>query len=491
MNGKIGKMNSKLEFKGNKAFFAFIIQFVFRLILEVYSLPYTIGYDTVVSLIPGVSSHFSTLGNLLINIGPVYYSIAILIQNLLQDPTLTIKILAVSLQGLFGLSMFLWGTTFLNRKNALFFSLITSFYFSTLRISWDLQRNVLGLCFLFLCMYAFESIQNKKIGSIILPLFSILAITADPLILPILVVVLLPRIAKKDKIATFSVFISLIFFWAGLYTLTGNNAGIIDTLLNELTLFIPNYLYIFPQGFIALEFFLYLTLPLIPFLFKAIISISKDKVGISKLMPAILWFSASIILSLILGLGYRFAFMAPIPAIAIIIYYINDKHKTQRKMIIGITIIFAIGFCAFQNPYPFPYYTTPVMWRSEFLSAFPSSMLQNTIPLADSGKVNDLFIKADQMIASSNSTSIIIVNDPMLYFSITSHSNNTYYYGSHFDDPKPAINNYLAKGYNVYIIWWQSGKQWYNIDFAQILRGYNYSVVATKGDYAIYYVSPS
>jgi hypothetical protein len=183
--------------------------------------------------------------------------------------------------------------------------------------------------------------------------------------------------------------------------------------------------------------------------------------------------------------------MAPIPAIAIIIYYINDKHKTQRKMIIGITIIFAIGFCAFQNPYPFPYYTTPVMWRSEFLSAFPSSMLQNTIPLADSGKVNDLFIKADQMIASSNSTSIIIVNDPMLYFSITSHSNNTYYYGSHFDDPKPAINNYLAKGYNVYIIWWQSGKQWYNIDFAQILRGYNYSVVATKGDYAIYYVSPS
>jgi hypothetical protein len=488
--GKIGKMNNKLAFKGNKAFFAFIIPFVFRLFLEVYSLPYTIGYDTVTAYIPSVSSHFSTSGNLLISIGPLYYAIAILIQNLLQDPTLTVKILAVSLQGFFGLSVFLWGTTFLNKKNALFFSLIASFYFSTLRISWDLQRNVLGLCFLFLCMYAFGSIQNKKISSIIIPLFAILAITGDPLILPILIVVLLPRIVKKDKIASFSVLVSLIFFWAGLYTLTGNNAGIISALLNQLTLS-PNGMSTFPQGFMDLEFLLYLTIPLIPFLFKAIISISKDKVGINKLMPAIFWFSASIILSLITVLGYRFALMAPIPAIAIIIYYINDKHKTQRKMIIAITIIFAVGFCAFQNPYPFPYYATPVMWRPQFLNAFPSSMLQNTVPLADSGKVNHLFIEANQMIAASNNASIILVNDATLYFSITSHSNNTYYYGSQYNDPKPTINSYLAGGYEVYIIWLQPGKQLYNLDFTQVLSGYNYSIAATDGDYAIYLVSPS
>jgi hypothetical protein len=482
-------MKNKLSFKGDKAFFAFIIPFVFRLILEVYSLPYTIGYDTVNLYIPGLISHFSTI-NLLLNIGPLYYAIAILIQNLLQNPTLTVKILAVSLQGLFGLAAFLWGTTFLNKKNALFLSLVASFYFSTLRISWDLQRNVLGLCFLFLCMYTIASIQNKKISSVIVPLFAILAITGDPLILPILIVVLLPRIIKKDKIAIFSVLISLIFFWAGLYTLTGNNTGIISALLSELALN-SNYSSIFPMGFVALEFLLYLTIPLIPFLFKAVLSISKDKVEINKLMPAILWFSASIILSLVMVWGYRFALMAPIPAIAIIICYINDTHKTQRKMIIGITIIFAVGFCAFQSPYPFPYYTTPVMWNSQFLNAFPSSMLQNTVSLADSGKVNNLFIEANQMIAASNKTSIILVNDATLYFSITSHSDYTYYYGSQFADPKPAINNYLANGYAVYIIWWQPGKQWYNLDFATVLSGYNYSIAAKDGNYAIYLVSPS
>jgi len=207
-------------------------------------------------------------------------------------------------------------------------------------------------------------------------------------------------------------------------------------------------------------------------------------------MPALFWLGASVILSLIMTWGYRFALMAPIAAIAIITYYLGDNHKTQRKIIIGVTVILAIGFCAFQYPYTFPYYSTPVMWRSQFSYALPSSMLQNTVPLADSQTVNNLFIEANQIITANNKTSIILVNEPMLFFSITSHSNNTYYYGLQSVDPKPTIENYLENGYNVYIIWWQPGKQWYHLDFTQVLQDFNYSIASTKGDYALYHVIP-
>jgi len=149
--------------KYRKAFYAFIIPFLLRAIIEIYSAPYTVGYDTVAEYVPTIGGFTSIFNYVIFEISSLYNGIAMSLQFVLQNPILTVKVLAILLVGFLGLTLYLWGTTFLSRKNALFFSLIASFYFSTLRITWDLHRNLLGLSLMFATIYVIESIHNNKL----------------------------------------------------------------------------------------------------------------------------------------------------------------------------------------------------------------------------------------------------------------------------------------------------------------------------------------
>lgn len=131
--------------------FAFFIGFVIRLIPELLSYPYAIGFDTVYyawAIKSGVvwynwSQVFSSTWLLYGLLVPVYSLVR-------GDPFMLLKIVAPLLFGFNALGIYYFAKKALNwtDRKALFCSLVFSLQVAALAISWGMYRNLLGMAVL-------------------------------------------------------------------------------------------------------------------------------------------------------------------------------------------------------------------------------------------------------------------------------------------------------------------------------------------------------
>jgi len=460
---------------------AFLVPLIYRIALELYSNPFTVGYDTLVFYLPHITGFYSPSPVELYGYAPLYYIIAYAAKSILGDPLTAIKVLAIALQGLFGLSLFLWSSTILTRQKALIFSLTASFFFTTLRIAWDLHRNALGLTLMLLTLFSLEMIKGRRSQIIIASSLGILTALCNPLIPPILIMMLLPKLLRREKI---SILISSTTMAVWLSTLIAqfmSKSSLSDTMFAHLIPLGSSSL--FPSGLIGLEFFAYIMVPLLPLFLLCALSGRMNKYMYKKTIPALIWLIFCIILGLTTGIGFRFLLMAPIPAIFLIVFY--SGRKTQ-VVLIGVVVVLSIGYSTYGTFNPFPYFTSPWMWHSEFLNAVPSSMLQNTVPLEDSQTVINLFGDLRATINEYNDSRLLVFR-PMLSYAILSDISPSKIILFDVIFNNTELTNYLHEGYNIYTIWWKPGYQWYGLDMAEF-EGANFSINATSGDYAIYYI---
>lgn len=138
--------------------FVFLIGCLIRIIPEIIAYPYPIGYDIINYYIPLASEvEFDTLND---QFNIFSYLLYILKISIFLDPHNLIIILSSTIYGLFSISIYLLSQG-LNIKPALFMTIFILFQISTLRTSWDLQKDILALSFTFLIFYLILKDRNS------------------------------------------------------------------------------------------------------------------------------------------------------------------------------------------------------------------------------------------------------------------------------------------------------------------------------------------
>src|SRR6059036_3215671 len=136
---------------------AFLIPFGLRSVPELLAGPFPVGFDTIAFYVPvtidwaaGKAGWQTVLGT-----APLLYLISVPLYLITKVcPVWTFKALGPILYGCLSWSLFrfLRQTTHVSQKAALGGTLFTSAYFVTLRIGWDLYRNMMGLTFILLTL---------------------------------------------------------------------------------------------------------------------------------------------------------------------------------------------------------------------------------------------------------------------------------------------------------------------------------------------------
>jgi len=163
----------------------FLIPFILRLIPEILAGYYPIGYDT---------SQYASIamlrnpGGVSFTEGPLFQILLISLRTLTNvDVFILIKFMGALLYGLLGLSIYYFARNYLGWKvkKSFVVVLFTMLYFVTLRISWDLFRNELGLIFLFFALPWLKKLDSTR-NCLTFAILSFLVVLSHPFVTVIL-----------------------------------------------------------------------------------------------------------------------------------------------------------------------------------------------------------------------------------------------------------------------------------------------------------------
>jgi len=171
---------------------SFVLGFVVRLIPEVLSYPYPIGFDTI---------HYAAMieRGIVWQDGTSVFSMWLLMSILIPvhqvshvDPFALLKVTAPILYALNICGIFFFSRKALgwDAKKALIASFFCVFQLALLRLSWDLYRNMFGLTILLFALPLVRDLRSKK-GFVLFALLSVLVVFAHVLVAVVLFAVVL------------------------------------------------------------------------------------------------------------------------------------------------------------------------------------------------------------------------------------------------------------------------------------------------------------
>ena len=202
--------------------------FIIRLIPELLAFPYPIGFDTVYYASRMKNGIIWSYWTQFFTSTWLFHAITIPIYNLSKmDPFLILKIVVPIIYGLNVMGVYLSAREILGWNTSK--SLLAGFFFSiqlaSLRISWDLLRNILGMAFLLFALTSIKRIESKQ-GLTLFSILSLLTIFAHELAAVTLFVIVLglvslslikKQIRTGDKMVLLGFLPALIVFLAGIY----------------------------------------------------------------------------------------------------------------------------------------------------------------------------------------------------------------------------------------------------------------------------------
>lgn len=489
-----------------KSFFlALVSGFMVRLIPEVLSYPYPIGFDTIYyawRIESGVVWHhwsqaFSTW---------LLYGILVPVYNIVSvDPFLLLKLMAPLLFGFNACGIYYFATRAFGwtTKKSLLAALFFSFQIAALAISWQYYRNMLGLGILLFTLPLIHKGLKTRIELMLFTLLSILVVLSHELAPVILFAVVLGIVARKFStteekmnivkilVATlpaFAVFLISAYLVTPVSMFTQKNVIVVHQSIghyegsfffftNYLMVYdtvqhYPTYLDLVSHVFSLFSVFFVVVLPFV------LIGFFRDKVldGWSILL-LVGSFGALITPFFALNgwhrwmrmLVYPFTFYA-VNGVERVLHstsesvtpafqrlkWIKLSKKTAKLLLI---LSFSLGSLFLATPlfsgkaglFGFPTTT----------SYLPSSMLSNTVPVQDvDGVVNAMKWLNKEM----SDASALLVHDAFLSWAEL-HLDSTHVKVYFKNDIEGAMNTALEKGFDtVYFVWWNENIGWYDLN---------------------------
>ena len=402
------------------ALIVFFVLFVLRAIPEIISYPYPTGFDTLM-----YSTFYLDFKGMSLDafIGRFFYPKPFLLDAVLYvianttsiSPILFFKIFSVILYASFGLGIYLYAIRRITPdiKSAILISLLVGFYYSNLRISWELHRNMLSFFFLvlFLTYYPPKNHKETIYMSTALFLASISHQTSAVIIFLLMGTVLLTNLIFKRKERDVKLILLNLVILSLLFVLLLYYTGFFYRLMTPSEyppLFIPQtnpkFVLDYPTQLIhTLSLFLLLLGPLL-YLLKVEVPLSVAlNSSIKKIMHTSYYAGDIIIFYWLLLISftplilrnfappywYRWMLLAPF-FLQIRIFKMMTKQNKFRitaraKNSIILIIFMSSTFIASPAYLPPPYFLSPTT-----IKYFPPTMLYNTVPLEDSPEVTQL-----------------------------------------------------------------------------------------------------
>lgn len=463
----------------------FLGSFALRLVPEILAGPWPLGFDTITYYVPTILNwadgdfspfHFSSFT-------PFCCFLLFSVYTVSGSVFLALKILGPLLYGFLCSSFFFFAAKGLgwNNKKGFSAALLFSIYFLSLRISWDLYRNMLGLAFFFLFLSFLPKFDDLlKSRKFIASTLTILVTLSHEIVSAVMFFVVFGGFALdvfKHKSPS-KVFKSSLWFMPSLFIfflIVYSNAIAFHNVPGCLNYFtdknrgITYDSYFVLAGDIFIFFFLIFGL-LLPFV---IAGFWRDRTLDSWSLICLLgsfwpifypWFEVVPWNRWMLMLNPPF-----------ILYAANGIEKlkiTKRKVTLNggthaffsrqtsifmVIVIISVGFMIL--PLIFSPYTTvpPTLERLSFY--IPGGMISNTFPISD---CEDLQKSLEWVNGKLDNRSVLIIHESLtgwakLYLSDGKNVIN-YHFLSHFDGLQEA----LSAGYErVYLIWWVDGYGWY------------------------------
>jgi hypothetical protein len=468
---------------------AFLIPLVIRSIPEILSWPYPLGLDTL-NVMPQIQQAW------VFSLSPIEFlhnntSFFFLITTLLNEPfhnaVIVIKILGPLLLAFLSFTMFYYarkGLCWSNRKSLLI-PILTATYFISLRDSWDLYRQTLGLVFLMATLISLKSFNSPR-RYYVASFFMLLTVFSHELPSVILFFVvalesakfLIKKLRKDCVYLLASVVLPATLFFYHLYSpLDG-----VVSIPASVTASGPSInLAVYMIGFLVYSYAI-----ILPLVFLGIKGLSDRVLGYWILLCLGIVLVEMLFPNLPLYFWNRWAYLLVYPLLFFVVqglerlwrFVPNAKRKVTRMIPKAFAIAYCVsllmlsGFYLTTSPEDaFPYFSK----YNPYLVEIPSSMLQNTV------SINDIpsLIACFEWLNYNTSNSSVIVSHYALYNLAVNYMPGRIIVpvlqGPSFWDNvqngtvlkdqmiSTASEYYARHSGKVYTVWWVSGDGWYGI----------------------------
>jgi hypothetical protein len=449
---------------------AFLIPLGVRAIPELIVGPYPIGWDTIAFYVPNTLDWATgRLGWVsLLGTAPLLYMISVPIYLVTRvNPVWIFKIMGPLLYGSMILALYRFlrlGLRWTERMS-LGAGLITSLYFVTLRISWDLYRNMLGLTFILLSLPLFGSMKERKSQALLATLV-VLAVASDQLtgvialsLIGARAVVELARKRSDEFARLVKVGVpGITFFLSVLY------AGVI----------VPGRSLVQPQaplpgldslvsspGFLA-----YIYLPIIPLVLVGVRRTFNLDLRNWAVVLLGLTLTALVPLSGFIVMSYRWSLLLDIPLCVYASAGIARILSVGRAVIYwsrlardGILPIFSMILVVSSTLYIVAPAQNAMLYYTAFPGFLPTSMVQDTVPISD---MASLRMMLDWVQLNLRPGSVLITHQAIYGWARAYLPSTVHIVNYRYSDPLAGVNMAMSAGYSsVLMIWWINGSGWH------------------------------
>jgi hypothetical protein len=464
-----------------------------RAIPEILVGPYPIGYDVITFYVTNTIDFASGKASPLVMLGnaPLLYALSLAMYTILRiDPIWIFKILGPMLYGVMAWSLFRFlrvGLRWSNRA-ALGSTLFSSLYFVTLRIGWDMYKDVLGLTFILLSLPLINNHTNLRAKVTLLALIA-LSVGSDQLT----GVVILSIIAIRSLLALFRANKREFFQLAGLASpgiilfsliaVAGSVVSGTSLIQSNQTLLSSNVVST------SVGFFSYAYLLIIPLTLVGINSVTNVDLRNWALVCVILSLTSFIPFFGFIVMSYRWLLLLDIPicvyAAAGLTRMTNHELNLDGWNLFGrkIAATFSLAMIVLSTLYVALPAQSAMPYFSVYPGLLPTSMLQNTVPLSDMNSLREAigWTAANMGPNTALITHIAIYGWAIEYLPLQLSTNRVFDYG--FSSPVVGVEMARSAGYSIiYMIWWINGSGWYDQQY--VPNGF-YQLI-THGNFAVY-----
>lgn len=372
-------------------------------------------------------------------------------------------------------------------KQAIGGALLTSLYFVTLRISWDLYRNMLGLTFILVSLPLIEDMEGPRKQALLSALI-ILAVAADQLTGVIALVLVgaraLKALARKQqdefagmvKLALPGVVLFLATAYAGLIVpgigLVSQQAPVPTLTSASLSLGFLGYAYLALVPLILIGF---RKVPNIELRTWSVFCIATVATAMLPFFgPIVQSYRWSLLLDIPICIFATAGFYKILESVPPRIGWGRNFHKLILPTFSTVLMVSAMLYIALPAQQAMVYYTV----YSELL---PTSMVQDTIPLSDLGNLRSLL---DSAAARINPETVLITHQAIYGWARAYlPSLNSQLINYQYNAPLRGVEIARSEGYfSILMIWWIDGSGWHN----QPTVPAGFSVLLQNGDLALY-----
>ena len=464
--------------------------------------PHVVGFDTMGHYVPTSILWLNGGVDLwrYIATAPLFYTLIVSLVSAGGPLILVLKVIPPLLHGFLGLSIYGYakrGLGWSPRKSVLT-ALMGTLYFVALRISWDLLRNELALTFFFVVLTLLATGESGKYTwkrCLLLSLAMLAVVLSHQLVAVIMfgvvVFTVIYQFIRKERVKAATLFAvalpAALLFFASVY---------LSPAVSEFRLIFgfpasgDGWLQLFGfssySALLAGEagFFLYCFLPMLP-----LVILSVKRFGNFQMRSwVLLIFIASLIpmaspsnLRWIMLLTYPFAFYVS-ETLSMLKSIKWKRFEVTLRRVAIVYLVFSTAFLSLgfmlQTPEDPSAYFDAGQYNG-YIYQIPSSMLQNTVSIAD---CNDT-ANALQWLKDNIGGNAVLLSHRVFYGWALSTLNETQVILYEYDNPVPAAETVSLQGNDkIYLVWWVNGEGWYG----QPTVPSSFEEVYQSGEIAIY-----